>query len=175
MTAILSRPTGGGGGARRPRRAARGERRGHGAALWCFGRGETGGEGGARGLRSGGRPGLRARTSPEAPLTRYIPGPLPRGRPHSPPVFTLPKHLQWEGALRPGRGADGAGAGAGLLLLNPTPRCPRRPPDDGVAGASTPSGTLRERRSPTLTARRHRPRPRLPGLLFGFSRAPNTR
>ena len=50
---------------------------------------------GARGGRDlGGKPGPRAETPPEAPLTPCLPPPLPRGAPHSPPLFTLPEGLR---------------------------------------------------------------------------------
>ena len=71
--------------------------------LECFNRG--------RGARAGGRdlgeqPGPRAGTPPEGPLTPCILPSLPRGAPHSPPLFTLRKHsrhledvaaLEWRG------------------------------------------------------------------------------
>ena len=40
-------------------------------------------------LRSGEKPGSRARTSPEAPPDAVNSGPPPRGRPHSPPAFHI--------------------------------------------------------------------------------------
>ena len=45
--------------------------------LECFRRVKTGGEGRAGGQRSGEKPGPRAGTPPEAPLTPYLPPPLP--------------------------------------------------------------------------------------------------
>ena len=57
---------------------------------WVFREAEDRGRGGRTGAEIWGKPGSRARTSPEVPRTRCIPGPLPRGRPYSPPVFTLP-------------------------------------------------------------------------------------
>ena len=93
-----------------------------------FGRVETGGAGGARGLRSGGEPGLRTRTPPEAPLTRRIPPPLPICRPHSPPVSTLPKHPVGPGRVLEIVGDDEQHCGACRSGGAPTTLQPMRLP-----------------------------------------------
>ena len=76
--------------------------------------GKLGAEGGARGQRSGGKPGSRARTSPKAPRTPCLPAPLPRGAPHSPPLLTLQRktlHVR-RTRTRAGKAAEGPRAGA---------------------------------------------------------------
>ena len=50
---------------------------------------ENRGECGAWGQISGETPGPRGGTPPEAPLTPYLPPPLPRGAPQSPPLIIL--------------------------------------------------------------------------------------
>ena len=109
--------------------------RAEGGAQWgVSGRVETGGEEeGARGLRSGGKPGPRASTSPEAPRTRCIPPPSRRGRPHSPlfpPSRNAPLGPSWgTGPGRSGRrDSNGDGRLRHLCLATHPQNPPRRSP-----------------------------------------------
>ena len=74
-------------------------------------------------LISGESPGSRARTSPEAPLTRCIPAPVPRGRPYSPAVSTLPNTPVigvWSG---PGPDSNFAGGLGHWVAMGPPRVC----------------------------------------------------
>ena len=116
---------------------------------------KTGARGGARGLRSGENQGPRARTSPEAPRTRCLPPPLPRGGPHSPPQAQGEHSPEWSDdplcLCRPwpgasARGWGGGGARPGAPVRGTPPAAPRHPSLPVVAPSSTPPAGGRSER-----------------------------
>ena len=122
----------------------------------CFRRVKTGGEGRARGQRSGETPRPRGGTPPEAPLTPCLPAPLPRGAPHSPPLFTLRQHSSHSIRTPGGRaGARGGERGSGWRN-SPRVRAVdiKRPPHPGVRSPGSPRRGASPPPPPTAAARR---------------------